>query len=208
MPAMESPSRYRSSNTSPTSPARQIPKSAFFRAKSPQTDEASVNLQTLASPQATLGHSQSPVESQEKLPRLPSSFSGGHQNRQLDEQQHHPVGSTYAVSSSESLRIPPVNRSYSHDDRGGKPDAMGRPGTSKQMEPYATASASTHTSSASDQMLMSLLAGQAAVDCQAMPIGRWEEVEEWKNVSSRNFYRHGILARGSSSVCLSRNWPC
>jgi hypothetical protein len=52
-------------------------------------------------------------------------------------------------------------------------------------------------------MLMSLLAGQAAVDCQAMPIGRWEEVEEWKNVSSR-IQRHGILARGLKLCVVPR----
>jgi hypothetical protein len=27
---------------------------------------------------------------------------------------------------------------------------------------------------------MTLLAGQAAVDCNQMPIARWEEVEDWK----------------------------
>ncbi|OCF31696.1 hypothetical protein I316_06703 [Kwoniella heveanensis BCC8398] len=32
----------------------------------------------------------------------------------------------------------------------------------------------------SDEMLLTLLAGQAAVDCEALPIGRWEEVEGWK----------------------------
>ncbi|WVR03808.1 hypothetical protein IAU60_000804 [Kwoniella sp. DSM 27419] len=32
----------------------------------------------------------------------------------------------------------------------------------------------------SDEMLLTLLAGQAAVDCENLPIGRWEEVEAWK----------------------------
>ncbi|WWC96952.1 hypothetical protein V866_003828 [Kwoniella sp. B9012] len=32
----------------------------------------------------------------------------------------------------------------------------------------------------SDEMLLALLAGQAAVDCERLPIGRWEEVEGWK----------------------------
>lgn len=35
----------------------------------------------------------------------------------------------------------------------------------------------------SAELLMNLLAGQAAVDCQQLPVGRWEEVEEWKKVS-------------------------
>jgi hypothetical protein len=34
----------------------------------------------------------------------------------------------------------------------------------------------------SDEMLMTLLAGQAAVDCEALPVGGWEEVESWKKV--------------------------
>ena len=36
----------------------------------------------------------------------------------------------------------------------------------------------------SDEMLLSLLAGQAAVDCDALPVGGWEEVESWKKVRS------------------------
>ena len=35
----------------------------------------------------------------------------------------------------------------------------------------------------SDEMLMTLLAGQAAVDCEQLPIGGWEEVESWKKAS-------------------------
>lgn len=31
-----------------------------------------------------------------------------------------------------------------------------------------------------NELLMTLLAGQAAMDCQGMPVYRWEEVEEWK----------------------------
>lgn len=34
----------------------------------------------------------------------------------------------------------------------------------------------------SDEMLLSLLAGQAAVDCEAFVLGGWEEVEGWKKV--------------------------
>lgn len=35
----------------------------------------------------------------------------------------------------------------------------------------------------SDEMLMTLLAGQAAVDCENLPVGGWEQVEGWKKVS-------------------------
>lgn len=41
----------------------------------------------------------------------------------------------------------------------------------------------------SDEMLMSLLAGQAAVDCERLPVGDWEEVELWKKASCRDTYR-------------------
>jgi hypothetical protein len=34
----------------------------------------------------------------------------------------------------------------------------------------------------SDEMVMSLLAGQAVVDCETMVVGGWEEVESWKKV--------------------------
>jgi hypothetical protein len=40
-----------------------------------------------------------------------------------------------------------------------------------------------YLSGESAELLMNLLAGQAAVDCQQLPLGRWEEVEEWKKVS-------------------------
>ena len=40
-----------------------------------------------------------------------------------------------------------------------------------------------YMSGESAELLMNLLAGQAAVDCQQLPVGRWEEVEEWKKVS-------------------------
>ena len=49
-------------------------------------------------------------------------------------------------------------------------------------------------SAGSDAMLLSLLAGQAAMDCEALPIGGWEEVEAWKKVGSC-----GVITNG-------RNW--
>jgi len=45
-------------------------------------------------------------------------------------------------------------------------------------------SASMGMAGGSDEMLMSLLASQAAVDCETLPIGGWEEVESWKKVCS------------------------
>jgi hypothetical protein len=36
----------------------------------------------------------------------------------------------------------------------------------------------------SDDMMFALLASQAAVDCERLPIGAWEDVESWKKVSA------------------------
>jgi hypothetical protein len=36
----------------------------------------------------------------------------------------------------------------------------------------------------SDEMLMTLLAGQAAVDCEDLAVGGWEEVDTWKKVGT------------------------
>lgn len=49
-----------------------------------------------------------------------------------------------------------------------------------QMSGYGD---SSHVNGDSANLLINLLAGQAAIDCQGLPISRWEEVEEWKRVS-------------------------
>lgn len=46
----------------------------------------------------------------------------------------------------------------------------------------ATHNASQQSFTGSDEMLMALLASQAALDCQDMPVGGWEEVDDWKKV--------------------------
>jgi hypothetical protein len=51
--------------------------------------------------------------------------------------------------------------------------------TSTAMTAATTASSSTL---GGDEMLMALLASQAAVDCDALPIGAWDDVESWKKV--------------------------
>jgi hypothetical protein len=40
------------------------------------------------------------------------------------------------------------------------------------------------TTGQSDDMMLALLASQAAVDCERLPIGAWEDVESWKKVSA------------------------
>ena len=68
-----------------------------------------------------------------------------------------------------------------HTPTASSPSIRG-PGSS----PRQKGSASTHETSVmgfaggSDEMLMALLAGQAVVDCEKLPVGGWEEVEGWK----------------------------
>lgn len=59
----------------------------------------------------------------------------------------------------------------------------GSDGTAYEEDGYEASKESMGMGSSSDEMLMSLLAGQAAVDCDNLPIGGWEEVESWKKVS-------------------------
>ncbi len=220
---MESPSRYRDRDnvTSPTSPTRQIPKSAFFRTKSPQTGEerslpSLPGLQPLpeedrsewlrrmqrpgkedglsvgrngdayglrsvstGSPQATLVLSPA-MNDRNELPK-----SRGQSNVRAFDEERPSSETTYSsslTSSSSSLRIPPVNRSNSRYSTAD----VGRSDTIRQRElereRYTEPSSSTHTSNESTGMMASLLANQAALDCENMPTARWDEVDEWKKV--------------------------
>jgi hypothetical protein len=57
----------------------------------------------------------------------------------------------------------------------------------------------------SDEMLMTLLAGQAAVDCEQLPIGGWEEVDSWKKVSRA--LNHADTELSTRSLhCYRRDW--
>ena len=64
----------------------------------------------------------------------------------------------------------------------------GSDGTAHEEEGYEASKESMGMGSSSDEMLMSLLAGQAAVDCDNLPIGGWEEVESWKKVCTDGLY--------------------
>lgn len=52
-----------------------------------------------------------------------------------------------------------------------------------QRSPSIKDNASMGIGDGSDEMLLTLLAGQAVMDTQEMGIGGWEEVEGWKKVS-------------------------
>ena len=51
-----------------------------------------------------------------------------------------------------------------------------------QMSGYG---GSSQVNGESANLLMNLLASQAAIDCRELPVSRWEEVEEWKRVRLR-----------------------
>lgn len=61
----------------------------------------------------------------------------------------------------------------------------GRNGTtaSEEDEDISAETSTMEMGGGSDEMLMTLLAGQAAIDCERLPIGGWEEIDSWKKVS-------------------------
>jgi hypothetical protein len=65
-------------------------------------------------------------------------------------------------------------------------------------------SSNSHMSGESGDLLMSLMAGQAAMDNQNMPISSWEQVEEWKKVCPDHF----PLQLQANMTQLCRNYPC
>ena len=82
-----------------------------------------------------------------------------------------------------------------HDDQADQtPDTSmsGRSGYEEMLGDHADGgqtsnSLSTHETGEDrtmgrDEMMLTLLAGQAAVDCEQLPVGGWEEVEGWKKV--------------------------
>ena len=56
----------------------------------------------------------------------------------------------------------------------------------------------------SDEMLMTLLAGQAVVDCERMQVAGWEEVESWKKVSLEHPPKRSELTRQELSLLSTR----
>lgn len=106
----------------------------------------------------------------------------------------------YSPSSGENTLPPPHVNGYTPvptSNRDYAPDVHNRP-----PSPHMAALHNVMTNSGSegtayeeeihhkgamsmgggDEMLMSLLAGQAVLDCESLPVGAWEEVETWKKV--------------------------
>lgn len=72
-----------------------------------------------------------------------------------------------------------------HDTDSGYGESMETYDSNRGMRrsPSIKDNASMSIGDGSDEMLLTLLAGQAVVDAQGMGIGGWEEVEGWKKVS-------------------------
>jgi len=198
MPVAISMNTLESGPTSPT--AQRITKAAFFRSRSPPIAErpnpsphdlsARLDLQArIAEPESGNGR-HSPGSSGEGL--VPPSQNGmaGHtpqMNGFATPRPARPASPRSATARlAECHRTRSVSDEDEHDDEGAMPG-----------------SASMGMASGSDEMLMTLLAGQAAVDCQELPVAGWEEVENWKKVSSAP---RSVLTRSPSRGRLSMHW--
>ncbi|GFZ42574.1 hypothetical protein JCM24511_00290 [Saitozyma sp. JCM 24511] len=60
----------------------------------------------------------------------------------------------------------------------------------------------------SDEMMLALLASQAAVDCERLPIGAWEDVESWKKASAAVLTTtNNVWTRDVGLMMACRNCP-
>lgn len=70
----------------------------------------------------------------------------------------------------------------STEDGIGSDDLEGHAAGDSKSEWGGGASIRGGMADGSDEMLLTLLASQAAVDCEQLPLGGWEEVDAWKKV--------------------------
>jgi len=195
---------------SPSSRPGQISKAAFFRAKSPANDTAQDRrlnalksgwaahpsdisqsdesddahsfqqpfLPSLSPSQgATAGHSPD-------LPQLPDDrvlhrTTTQASYRSTSSQLAYDVPSQVTGNLGGPSSAAPLGHSASRaSSRLGQGGHRRTPSTARQLPPTPTPDAGF--SRDPNELLMTLLAGQAAMDCQDMPVYRWEEVEDWK----------------------------
>lgn len=128
---------------------------------------------------ASLGHTPLLESSRPTLPK-PSATGSSKQPGQVDSGLRSPesprgllAGYRGALAATNGERFD----SSSYDDHSDEDRGIGGSGTSHLSE-----SAVMGIAGGSDEMLMTLLAGQAAVDCEKLPVGGWEEVDSWKKV--------------------------
>ena len=184
------------SGPGPISPTR-MSKAAFFRARSPPiVDRPSPNdISARLDLQARISDA-GPSDGRYSV-ESPSEGRGAVTQNGMNGHGY-PTNTTGVAGSFAQPRLgrPPMAPSSPHIYNPGKNMSNGGGGgggdylqhrveedvaSEEEMMPE---SASMGMAGGSDEMLMSLLASQAAVDCETLPIGGWEEVESWKKVCS------------------------
>jgi hypothetical protein len=117
------------------------------------------------------------------------------------------TGHSPAIGTSSPIARTPSLSSRGLDSPVASPDKLTTLGGGVSA-PDSTASPSRGVSSGdpkeseilgmangSDEMLMTLLAGQAAMDCENLPIKGWEEVDGWKKVGLLFYLLSVVLSR-------------
>lgn len=203
---------------SPISPTNQrITKAAFFRARSPGVPEKNSPIGDLAGQFDLSTRIHNSHDDYRGGSGSVDSHSGPTTNRYPGVQgyQHHNGNGNgnplYTPTVGTAGHTPPLdmglarNPTISSDGPTSPRDlptrnpavftAMhtGSDGTAYEEDGYEASKESMGMGSSSDEMLMSLLAGQAAVDCDNLPIGGWEEVESWKKVRTRTRDRRSAI---------------
>ena len=171
--SMESP------GPDPVSPAsRTTTKAAFFRARSPPiVDRPSPGPRDLSArftePRPRNGEYSLDQSIEDQGVAFRNGTAGhGHGHGPVLESFGQPRLSRPPLTpSSPQARLEMNRNGYVHYE-----------GQDEMGEETSPQSARMGITGGSDEMLMSLLAGQAAVDCETLPVGGWEEVESWKKV--------------------------
>ena len=166
----------------PSTPtAQRISKAAFFRSRSPPIlDRASphdlsarIDAQTRNRDLDSSNEALSPELSGEGMSAPSQNGTTGH---------------TPLLEASTSYQLrgagSPASSQAQHQTNGG-PD--GNYADDDTGEGSMAESTGMSMAGGSDEMLMTLLASQAVVDCEELSIGGWEEVESWKKVYNSSF---------------------
>jgi hypothetical protein len=178
---------------SPTSNQRMT-KAAFFRARSPPVPEKDIhapinNLAGKFDMSSRLQNDYQGDTSVESAAHTNGRFLGATNNQNGYPPSVGTVGHTPPLDrglarnptiSSDGPLSPDSHGSAHRGVMGG--NNTGSDATAYEEEEYGTKESAMTGNGGSDEMLMSLLAGQAALDCETLPISRWEEVESWKKV--------------------------
>ena len=160
-----------------TPTAQRISKAAFFRSRSPPIlDRASphdlsarINAQTRNPDLDSSNGTHSPDHSREGIVTPSQNGTTGHTPLLEGSTESSPVRRAASPASGEA-----PHGTNGQSDEYYTDDEIG--------ESSMVASTGMGIVGGSDEMLMTLLASQAVVDCEELSIGGWEEVESWKKV--------------------------